>query len=422
MSDTTPNPAAISPAEKLGIGSAPISAVHDLLDVVWGMEKKMTVCLIGDTGIGKTPVVHQWVKRRGGFLKTLSFAHMQPEDVSMCMFNEDGTRFDFVPHAFLLELNEQAEKLGCAVLFIDEWNRGDKNLVNQLFTLTDERRIHDFHLHPNVLVVAAMNPSDGTYLVNEAERDHAVRKRLCFVYTVPEVSGWLKHAKEADYHPLVIDFVRAMGQFFYDNSARDAGKAFACPSSWEKVSNVLKAADAAKRSLTGSAVRILLEGQIGFTAASAFLDFVADQSTVIQPKDVLEHYDQGGRARVARLSGAFIDKATQRFEPDPAIGTMRLDVLTALNRSLALTIFSEQPDPGAIGQNLATYLLDLPNELYQAFWSQQMKAEMPQTAAARQYVSELNAALKAVPGYSERVRQVLLNQRKVSDELRGVGA
>ena len=404
--------------EKLGIGTAPIPAIPDLLDLLFAMEKKITMCLVGDTGIGKTPIVFEWAKRHNAYVHVMNFGHMSPEDVAMAMFAEDGNSYAFVPQADLVRLNAEAEKRGRAVLFIDEWNRGDKALVNALFTLTDDRRIHDFHLHPNVLVVAAMNPSDGTYMVSQAERDHAVRKRLCFVYTTADLAGFLRHARSHDWHKLVPDFVQSMGQFLYDAGARDAGKAFACPSSWEKVSNILKAAEANKTPLTSTAVKILVEGQIGHTASQPFLEFVRDQSTVIQPADILEKYAKGGRARVAKLLGCLVDGTSLRR--DPSNSTVRTDIISSLNRSLAVTLFSEMPDPEEIADNLAPYLLDLPDELYLAFWAEHMSSESGSGRPQQDYLSALNMQLKRVPKYSQRVKATLAGQRALAQELNKV--
>ncbi len=45
--------------EKLGIRPVSISQVPNILDIAWQMDSKMTVCLVGETGIGKTPIVKQ---------------------------------------------------------------------------------------------------------------------------------------------------------------------------------------------------------------------------------------------------------------------------------------------------------------------------------------------------------------------------
>jgi hypothetical protein len=395
------------PWEKLGIGPTGMGSVPKILDVVWAMNKKLTVCLVGETGIGKTPIVHQWCKSKGGFMYPLNFGHMSQEEVSMIMFTEKGDSFDFVPPQWMLDLNTQAEEKGCAVLFLDEWNRGDKAMVNALFTLTDERRVHNFHLHPNVLVVAAMNPSDGSYLVNEAEKDHAIRKRLNFVYCVHDLQAFLEHTKVAGWHPLVPAFIKAASPYLYDVGARDAGKAFACPSNWEKVSGVLKAAKKANLDYADSAVCRLVEGQIGSIAAEKFMEFVQDQNTLIQPSEILNEYAYGSavRARVAAVLNCNIDKETRKFVEKENKAKTRASIISDLNKGVAIELFSVMPEPVATAQRLALYMQDLPNELLSTFAAQYLGDQSKAKGTdGDKYLNKISQALSRVPEYKGKMK------------------
>ena len=394
--------------EKLGIGPTGMGQIPKLLDLAWHIQPKLTMCLIGETGIGKTPIVHQWCENKGGFMRALNFGHMTQEEVSMIMFTEKGDTFDFVPPRWLVELNEQAEKLGCAVLFLDEWNRGDKNMVNALFTLTDERRIHNFRLHDNVLVVAAMNPSDGSYLVNEAEKDHAVRKRLNFVYAVHDLSAWIGFAEEAKFHPTVPKFIKAMSTFLYDKGARDAGKAFPCPSNWEKVSNILNAAETMKMELTSSAVVTMVEGQIGQIAAERFMRFVSDANSLIQPDEILKEYrlKSNVRDKVASLLNCKIDEKTNRFVKKNDKKNSA-SIINELNKGLAIVLFSEMPDPKMVARQLALYMGDLDNELCLAFARQYLGEQKDAHGKpGDDYFHKLSDQLGLYPAYREKMRQI----------------
>jgi hypothetical protein len=394
--------------EKLGIGPTGMGQIPKLLDLLWHVSPKLTVCLVGETGIGKTPIVHQWCKRHNGFMRTLNFGHMTQEEVSMIMFTERGDTFDFIPPRWLVELNEEAEKKGLAVLFLDEWNRGDKAMVNALFTLTDERRIHNFTLHKNVLVVAAMNPSDGSYLVNEAEKDHAIRKRLNFVYCVHDLQAWVQYSKEAEFHPLVPAFIKAASTFLYDKGMRDAGKAFPCPSNWEKVSNILLAAGKARMELTDSAVRTLVEGQIGSTAADKFLRFVADQNSLIQPSEIIESYTLNSdvRKKVASLLNYRIDPQTHQFvKKDERKNSA--SIINELNRGLAIELFSSMPDVSKIARPLALYISDLPNELAMALAAQYLREERKNKGAQGEaYLNKLSQALGKFDQFKQKMKLI----------------
>lgn len=394
--------------EKLGITTLPLPSVPAALDILWEMPQRMTLCLIGDTGVGKTPIVHEWARKRNAYVQVLNFGHMSPEDLSMPMFSEDCNEYDFVAPKWFLAVNDAAARLGCAVLFLDEWNRGDKQIVNALFTLTDERRLHNFKLHPNVLVVAAMNPSDGTYLVNEAERDHAIRKRLCFTYVTPDLSAFLTHAKHKEYDDDVIEFVRSAPSFFYDYGARDAGKAFPCPSNWEKVSNIMKSAKKLGREPTSAAVRALITGQVGYTAAEKFVDFVVDKNTLIATSEILYDYFTTGRARIAKLLGKTL--SGDRLIDNSAAKGMRIDVLTALSESLAITLLSDRPEPAEIAECLAQYSMDLPEEVFVSFYCEHLRKQVvAKEREGAQYSNRLSQALVKFPGMADKLRN--LNDR-----------
>lgn len=381
--------------EKLGVAPTSISQVPSILDLCWGMDKRITVCLVGETGIGKTPIVHQWVKSKKGYLKTVNFGHMTQEEVSMIMFNDQGTEFDFVPPTWLLRLNEEADNKGCAVLFIDEWNRSDKALVNALFTLTDERRIHDFKLHRNVMVVAAMNPSDGSYLVNEAEKDHAIRKRLCFVYTTHDITGFIKYVKESKWHPLVPEFIKSDTVSLYDVKARDAGKCFPCPANWEKVSNILLSAEKLKLDLNSSSVDAMVTGQIGSATAARFMDFVRDQNVLIRPSEVL--FDYKGTSKTRQRVKALLSGANKRH-----------DVISNLNEGIAIELFSSKPDPAQIAESLATYIADLPSDLLGSFTGQNLYAQSQEHGnRSDEYFAKLTHAMSQFPQYKARMKEIV---------------
>jgi len=407
----------VDPWEKLGVRPTNIGMVPKILDVVWAMPKRLTVCLVGETGIGKTPIVQQWAAEKGGHTKILNFGHMTQEEISMIMFAADGASFDFVPPGWMLKLNEIAERKGNAILFLDEWNRGDKALVNALFTLTDERRIHDFTLHRNIMVVAAMNPSDGVYLVNEAEKDHAIRKRLNFVYCVHDLKAWLDYTKKSKWYPLVPAFIKSASNYLYDAGARDAGKTFTCPSNWEKVSNIMEGAEAAGMDLTGPAVRALVEGQIGSVASGKFLDFVADQNTLIQPSEIIHKYKPNSsvRKRVAALLNCKID--AQGVFVETRKKQNRAGVINDLNESVAIELFSSMPDPAKIAKNIALYIGDLPNELLSTFAAQHLNEQGKERGLeGEKYLSKLSGAMQGHPAYKNKMKVIVEAMRKYKQD------
>ena len=407
--------------DKLGVSPTSIGQVPKLLDIAWHMPRKMTICLVGETGIGKTPIVHQWAKKQNGYMKVLNFGHMTQEEISMVMFSEQGDRFGFVPPEWMLELNKKAAEQGCAVLFLDEWNRGDKALVNALFTLTDDRRVHDFHLNENVLVVAAMNPSDGSYLVNEAEKDHAIRKRLNFVFCTHDLQAWLEHTQKEKWFPLVPAFIKAASPYLYDVVARDSGRAFPCPSNWEKVSNIMFGANKCDIAFDHPTVRTLVEGQIGSAAAKKFLDFVINESTLIQPKEVLHEYTLTSpvRKKVAEMLNCTIDRKTKKFVEN-ASKSNRAGVISELNQSIAIELFSDMPKVEKIAPQLSLYIGDLPEELLGTFAAQHLTEQKTlKGSTGETYLHNLSTELQKHPEYRARLKAIIMMKRDYKAKAEG---
>lgn len=277
----------------LGISTMSVARIPQILDLANSLERKLVPCFVGDTGIGKTPIVQAWAKKRGMACRVLNFGHMQPQDVSMALFDAEGTSHDYVPAKMLLNLNEDAHNIekypGGAVLFVDELNRAPVELLNAMFTLADERRIHEFHLDDRVLVVGAMNPTSDNHKVNGFESDPAMRKRMAFIHVTEDLPMWLKFAEESGYPDLVIEYLRTQGMdAFYNRKQRAAGKVFATPSAWDKAARIIQADSAARGGADGvsDAAATLLAGILGHELTVMLLKF--DAHRAFSPRSVFE--------------------------------------------------------------------------------------------------------------------------------------
>lgn len=349
----------------LGIASVPVSKIPAILDMAKALEPKLVPCFVGDAGVGKTPHVHAWATQNGAACHVQNFGHMQPQDISMAMFAVDGGSYGYVPMDWLLAVNrDAADKTkypGGAVLFLDECNRAPIELVNALFTLTDDRRVHQFTLHPDVLVVAAMNPSSSGHNVNRLERDPAMRKRLAFIHVVEDLAGWLTYATHCGMHPLLLDFLRAQGDAtFYNRGLRDQGKVFPNPSAWDKAARVFAAdADSLERGGLSAEAHALLSGVLGTTTAEGLRAFVAERFFV--PEKVFS----ASLSDMARLRTVL-----ERSANDPrvlAFRTASAQWVRTAAIDLARGAHQFEVTPSAVSQRVHEYLLLLSSEQVQAW-------------------------------------------------------
>lgn len=441
---------------KLGINCVGIGSAMKIIEL--NRWTKTCVCMNGESGIGKTHIVRQIAAKRKpqnpfswrGKEYTdsvpvipLFLAHMQPEDVGV-PFPARAARTQLLQEAdLLLRLLEREteanrartlrQKLDKAVdrvlangfgeedhfdfllsktfadmpqegiLFLDEWNRAEKQTVKAFFTIVEDRMIHGHRLPEGIQVVAAMNPSDGSYMVNEAEKDHAIRKRLTFIALTTSLATWLDYAGgRGQFHPFVVEFVRAMPNYLYDTKLRDAGKVFPCPATWEKVSDVLKAAEAANIPLTSSEVETTVGGHVGEGAATKLAAYIRDNEVVINPEDVIFRYT---------------DKSKVRIRVQKLIERNFNDVLDELCGGVAATLFSKKPDPEKIAVFLARFMGDLQPEMAVSLVAHKISANADEAEGGDAYLGELSKALHTQPPYQKLFDRIAEAMRKAREQL-----
>jgi len=441
---------------RLGINCVGISSVMKVIEL--NRFTKTCVCMNGESGIGKTHIVRQIAARRKPLTPftwrgkeytdsvpviPLFLAHMQPEDVGV-PFPARAARTQLLQEAdLLLRLQGQFENTGrgkkiqeklndvvhrilangfseddCfdfllsrtfadmpleGMLFLDEWNRAEKQTVKAFFTIVEDRMIHGHRLPEGIQVIAAMNPSDGSYMVNEAEKDHAIRKRLTFIAMTTSLGTWLDYAGgKGKFHPFVVEFVRSMPNYLYDTKLRDAGKVFPCPATWEKVSDVLKAAEHASIPLTDPAVETTVGGHIGEGAASKLMAYITDNEIVINPEDVIFNYTEKSRLRkrVCKL-----------------IEANRNDVLDELCGGVSATLFSKKPDPEKIAQGLALFMGDLHPEMAVSMVAHKFSGSADEAERGDAYLGDLSKAMHTQPPYQALFDRIAEAMRKAREQL-----
>jgi hypothetical protein len=306
--------------------------------------------IIGKAGIGKTDVVQQLAKELSkeedveyGFC-VIQLQHLEKEDLAGFPF-PDPDDSQSVTMRLLRRLPREGKCEKKGILFLDEFNRADKSVTNAVFPLMEERRIGDWFLPNGWHVVLAGNISDDQYSVNEAEKDPAVRRRVCWIGMTCNSRQWLQYAKAVGMHRSVIEFIHSNPDALYDEVAHRNGAIGASPASWEKVSKTMFAAGLGKVPLTKVA------GNIGLPAALQFNKFHEETSNNPPPPlEILAHLteDEGLQRRI------------KGCEPGEAA-----NLTAALLRVMAES--ADTLDPKVVEENLIAYLDLLSNDQFGNF-------------------------------------------------------
>ena len=256
---------------------------------------------IAEAGVGKSQAARQIAEELKWKPVFKFLAHLEPEDLGGIPYpDKEGKTYRFLCEETIRDviLDDQP-----TLLVLDEWNRGEKSVMNAAFTLMEDRMFGSHHLPDHVKIMACMNPSEGNYLVNEAEKDPAFRRRLCFIGVRTDAAIWLEYATgPGDFHPLVTGYIQASQNSLTDVNARESGKIYANPASWEKVSQTLQTMENQKKDMLDNetTLRFKLGGHIGSGMAEQFLQWAKENSTLVNPEDILKGYKKV-RSRVMQL-------------------------------------------------------------------------------------------------------------------------
>jgi hypothetical protein len=438
---------------KLGVPLVSLAAARTAIEV--NRDTGNVVCLIGESGIGKSHIVRQVFAERkprkpftwrgkewlqSSPLIAFYLQHLQPEDIAV-PYPSQAKLSDMLQRATQMQqlalfararndtvvadaLESQVADIAKAVanhnekskrngtmeflinrelfdlppeggLFFDEYNRGEKGTVKTFFTLMEDGQVHGIEvIKPGIQIVAAMNPSDGAYSVNEAEKDPAIKRRLCFIAVSCNVGGWLNYARNR-FHPYVVDYIQDNNIALYDPKLRLAGKVFPCPATWEKVSKLLVAAEKTglldvNRNIPDSLIACIC-GHVGEVTGLQFCEYMKNRAVVIATSDVL---------------GKYTEKSTVRHKVLRLVEEARHDILSELCTNVATMLLSTKPEPSMVAPKLALFLGDLPPDIAVAFIASKLRTAQEGVGNVSTYLGLLSMELAKQQSYQRHIKGI----------------
>ena len=367
-------------------------------------RKKKVPCLVGESGIGKSDIVRQYALDRDWNYYVFPLAHSEPEDLGgMPMYGPNGEPY----YQFCLrkEIYDLIQSSTPAILFFDEWNRAEKAVVTAAFQVLETRRMGSVELPDHIHLVAAMNPSDGGYLVNESEKDPAFRRRMDFIAVRGDKNNFLEWAENGGkLHPIVCDYVRRKGSdAVVDVASRDRGMMYTCPACLEDISDFMYTVeDMIERGETTwekhrATLRNTLAGKINVGATDEFLAFYEKNIELIDPADVIEKYHKKARSKILRL--------VERHKHGDIMRTAE---------SVASELASGRYDMEDYADNLSAFAQDIPNDATQAFISK-LAGELRETGDA-ELRRRINNALRKNKTFREAFQSINASHVSVEED------
>lgn len=174
-------------------------------------------CLVwGAPGIGKTQVVKQLAKDHGYNFIYLTLASV--EDVGDIVgLQERVTDADGTPISTIHLRPEWFPTQPKNIIFLDEFNRMNKNLIQAMLPFILEKRIHMHLLPADTYLVMAANPPSDDHIVNDIS-DSALTSRLAHIVLEPTKKEFLDFARETDMSYTTLSFLRENPEMLEDKS------------------------------------------------------------------------------------------------------------------------------------------------------------------------------------------------------------
>lgn len=255
--------------------------------------------VVGESGIGKTALAKKIAKENdwslividGNLLKEGEIGGL-PTVESYVVINSNGENVEkkttiYAVHNKLREIDEEIAKGRNVLLFIDEINRCEHTVQQELMNLILNREINGYKLDDEVKILAAMNPSskygsDFDYQV--VDMDAAQENRFVWLNMEADHTQWINWAIREGIEDKVIEFISTFPEYLHKINDEDVR---ATPRSYERVSKSYTIFKEQKDSIPRSVFLNVIKGNVGKVIAEEFISFIeSDYSPLVSYEDI----------------------------------------------------------------------------------------------------------------------------------------
>jgi len=307
------------------------------------LDARLPVLIRGRHGVGKSEVVYMIARQRGLPVVERRASQMTEGDLLGLPDTADlsdgrkATTWN-APDWLVTACTEPV------VLFLDEVDRATMEVRQGLFELTDSRKINGWHLHPETLIIAAVNGGEHGSQYQVGEMDPAELDRWTVFDIEPSVEDWLGWAS-GKVDGVLWDFVNHNRQHLEHTDDYEPNKVYPSRRSWVRFARTTESLGLFAEDGNRDLLLNLATGFVGFEAAVALRDFVQKYEYQVSVEDIL---DRGEFDKIAKWG---INDHAAMVEKMQGANTFA-DSLT-----------------DAQVTNLATWFVSMPSEICMKLWS-----------------------------------------------------
>ncbi|WP_027623550.1 ATP-binding protein [Clostridium lundense] len=261
--------------------------------------------IIGESGIGKTSLVRELAEKEGYYVVNIDGNLLKEGEIGGLPTVEEYTtningiyankkKTVYAVHTKLLQIEKALDENPNrrVLLFIDEINRCEHSVQQELMNIILNREINGYMLPHAVDVIAAMNPSNkydafvqSDYQV--VDMDPAQEDRFVWIELEADVKVWLQWGMDSkvNIHEDILQFIATFPEYLHTPYSQESIKA--TPRSWERISNTYKVYLEEKEKYPSRIFYNAVKGNVGGSIAQDFFNFLEENKhPLITPKEL----------------------------------------------------------------------------------------------------------------------------------------
>lgn len=307
------------------------------------MPTDKSVMLVAKHGVGKSAVVKQVSKELGIGFYDVRLSQCEVGDIKGLPFLDEVNQRT----RFLKPLWWPSDPKSEGILFFDELNRANKDVLQAVFEICLDRRLDGEALPDGWRVVSAINATDDYDVV---ELDPALLDRWFKIDFDPTPKEWMSWATGNGVHPAIVDFIAQNTELLDPPVGNlEAGHVYPSRRSWSQFND-----SAAKMGLFDNPDEGLLtqiaKGWLGVAVSITFPKFLANDFARLKPDEVLDSFEEVRH----KIEAAAAD----------------IESIAALSRSVISTIGKR--NVASMGdkqrENIKAFMQLLPKDVASQFW------------------------------------------------------
>lgn len=308
------------------------------------LDSKLPVLIRGRHGVGKSEVVYQIAAARGLPIVERRASQMTegdllglPDTAETAINGRKCTTWN-APDWLVTACEEPV------MLFLDEVDRATQEVRQGLFELTDSRKINGWKLHPETLIVAAVNGGEHGAQYQVGEMDPAELDRWTVFDVEPSDEDWLKWAN-GKVDGILWDFINHNRQHLEHKGDFEPNKVYPSRRSWKRFNDTAVAAGVFGEEGDRDLLFNLATAFVGFEGAVTLRDFVEKYDFQVSINDIL---NVGDLSKCEKWGINDHAAMIEKFEASETfIATLTPEQIT----------------------NLANYFVTLPSEVAMKLWT-----------------------------------------------------